>query len=247
MKKKPAQKRARKSSKRNLALGIHPLFFVFVALLLIGIASFFFLSKKPFCANSISCLKNLSGNYEKGEAKGVFEGKEVSIPTEFAYVDNNKGNKTVLGETTAEKHIYVDLTHQRLYATEGNTTVYNFPVSTGKWNKTPTGDFKFWIKLRYTRMSGGSSAIGTYYNLPNVPYTMYYYNDQVPKSAGYSIHGAYWHNNFGHPMSHGCINMKIDEAKLIYEWANPPATGNTTYVTDSESTPITVSGVTPDE
>ena len=96
-------------------------------------------------------------------------------------------------------------------------------------------------------MEGGNPAIGTYYNLPNVPYTMFFYNNDVSKIDGYSIHGAYWHDNFGHPMSHGCINTKIADAKLLYEWTNPPATGYTTYVDDSEGTPITISGVTPEE
>jgi lipoprotein-anchoring transpeptidase ErfK/SrfK len=150
----------------------------------------------------------------------------------------------VLGDTTAPKHIYVDLTNQKLYAYEGDKVVMSFMVSTGKWNHTPTGDFKIWIKLRYTRMTGGSGA--DYYNLPNVPYTMFYYNDQVPKGDGYSIHGAYWHNNFGHPMSHGCVNMRPADAGLLYAWANPPTTGNVTYATDKNpGTVITVYGETP--
>ena len=62
-------------------------------------------------------------------------------------------------------------------------------------------------------MTGGSKALGTYYNLPNVPYVMYYYQ-------GYGIHGAYWHNNFGHPMSHGCVNMKPEEAGIVFNWAD---------------------------
>ena len=129
---------------------------------------------------------------------------------------------------------------------EGDRIIYEFLVSTGKWGRTPTGDFTTWIKLRSTRMQGGSKALGTYYNLPNVPYTMYFYGSGIPKSRGYGIHGAYWHNNFGHPMSHGCINMKVEEARLLYEWANPPATGYTTYVdADHPGTPITIYGTAP--
>ena len=62
-------------------------------------------------------------------------------------------------------------------------------------------------------MKGGSKALGTFYDLANVPYVMYYYQ-------GYGIHGAYWHNNFGHPMSHGCINMRPEEAGIVYSWAD---------------------------
>ena len=68
-------------------------------------------------------------------------------------------------------------------------------------------------------MSGGSGS--DYYNLPNVPYVMFFANDEVAKSRGYSFHGAYWHNNFGHPMSHGCINMRTEEAKWLFLWATP--------------------------
>lgn len=246
MKKKTVRKKASSRKKSHLVLRIHPIVFIFFTTFVLALVSFLFLNKTPFCANSISCLKNLSGAYESSATSGVFEGKKVSAPKEVA-LNKTPEKKVVLGESSQDKHIYVDLTHQRLYATEGNKTVYNFPVSTGKWNKTPTGDFKFWVKLRYTRMSGGNSAIGTYYNLPNVPYTMYFYNDQVVKSQGYSIHGTYWHNNFGHPMSHGCVNMKIEDAQALYEWANPPARGNTTYISDDQSTPITISGVTPRE
>ena len=95
---------------------------------------------------------------------------------------------------------------------EGDATVNSFLVSTGKWYPTPTGEWRIWTKLRYTRMKGGSKALGTYYDLPNVPYTMYY-------NQGYGIHGAYWHNNFGHPMSHGCVNMRPVEAGIVFSWA----------------------------
>jgi lipoprotein-anchoring transpeptidase ErfK/SrfK len=50
------------------------------------------------------------------------------------------------------------------------------------------------------------------YDLPNVPWVASF-------KGPYTIHGAYWHHNFGHPMSHGCVNMKVSEAKIIYDWA----------------------------
>ena len=63
-------------------------------------------------------------------------------------------------------------------------------------------------------MSGGSRAAGTYYNVPNVPWVQYFYAD-------YSIHGADWHNDFGRPVSHGCVNMRVEEARWLFEWAEP--------------------------
>ncbi len=123
--------------------------------------------------------------------------------------------QNILGETEVDdnKWIEVDLSEQRLYMKEGGTTVGSFLVSTGKWSPTPAGEWRIWTKLRYTRMQGGSQALGTYYNLPNVPYVMYY-------DRGYGIHGAYWHNNFGTTMSHGCTNMKPEEAGIVFNWAS---------------------------
>jgi lipoprotein-anchoring transpeptidase ErfK/SrfK len=114
-----------------------------------------------------------------------------------------------------EKWIEIDLAKQRLYAHEGNRIVYKFPISSGKWGRTPTGDFRIWSKLKYTLMHGGSRSNNTYYHLPNVPFTQYFH-------SGYGIHGTYWHNNFGHPMSHGCINMYTPNAETLFNWTSPP-------------------------
>jgi hypothetical protein len=203
------------------------------------------------CANSISCINNLSGAYDE-ENSGEFNGNKITGPA-LASVPYNQPQlsrlDSILGETTTDnKHIYIDLSSQRLLAYDGNAQVFNFPVSTGKWHYTPTGDFRIWIKLRYTRMKGGDKSIGTFYDLPNVPYTMYFYNKENPKTYGYGIHGAYWHNNFGHPMSHGCVNMRESDVAQLYAWANPTTTGNVTYTSsDSPGTAITIYGTTPQE
>lgn len=174
---------------------------------------------------------------------------KITVPTEDRTPNPETiATEPVLGTTTGggAKHIYIDLSAQHLYAFEGNNLVLNAPISTGKWHHTPTGTFHYWIKLQVTRMTGGDPSIGTYYDLPNIHYTMYFYNADVPKSAGYSTHEAYWHNNFGHPMSHGCVNMRLQDAKFLYDWADPSATGTVTYIPDDTSTPITIYGVTPD-
>lgn len=172
--------------------------------------------RQPHCANSISCIEDLTGAYSP-HSEAVFMGRQLRSPKLDFYPILRD---SVLGEETGiDKRIEINLSNQTLLAIEGGQTIWTFPVSTGKWNRTPTGQFRTWIKLRYTRMAGGSWAAGTYYNLPNVPYTMYFYNEDHPKTQGYGIHGAYWHNNFGHPMSHGCINMKITDAGTLYGWA----------------------------
>lgn len=170
----------------------------------------------------------MTGLYDKTARAAIYNNISMTLPSYLAEVPV----KAVLGDSSEPKVIEVDLTNQRLYAKQGGRRVYEFPVSTGLWGRTPTGTFNIWTKLRYTRMKGGSQALRTYYNLPNVPYTMFFYNTNIPKMQGYGIHGAYWHNNFGHPMSHGCVNMKPAEAGLLYNWADI-------------STPIIIYGVAP--
>ena len=106
-----------------------------------------------------------------------------------------------------KRWIDVNLSEQRVYAYEGDIVVNSFIVSTGT-ARTPTvtGKFKIWIKLKSTTMSGPG------YHLTNVPYTMYFHGD-------YGLHGTYWHNNFGTPMSHGCVNLSIPDAQWLYNWA----------------------------
>jgi lipoprotein-anchoring transpeptidase ErfK/SrfK len=181
---------------------------------------FFFLSRQ----NSID-PQNLSEEYDFSQTLALVPGRQIKVPSPQPDPSPTPQTSQVLSSTSGPKRIEVDLTNQRLYAYEGDKKVYDFLVSTGKYDSTPTGKFRIWIKLKYTKMSGGSKALGTYYYLPNVPYTMFFYNEKYPMHIGYGIHGAYWHSNFGHPMSHGCINMKIEEAALLYYWADPDLRG----------------------
>lgn len=115
-----------------------------------------------------------------------------------------QGVKVPAGIQAGEHWIDVDISKQRAYAYEGSTLVRSFVVSTGiAAYPTVTGTYRIYVKYRYAPMSG----VGWY--LPNVPYVMYFYK-------GYGLHGTYWHNNFGTPMSHGCINFKTDDAAWVY-------------------------------
>jgi len=182
-------------------------------------------SKVP-CANSLSCKESLKLKVENN-ALGVFNNHQVVPP--YISLSEESVKPVVLGaETTSgEKRIYVDLATQTLTAYEGKKLFMKTFIASGKWNRTPKGKFTVWVKLRATRMSGGSGA--DYYDLPNVPYVMFFGNDETPNSAGFSLHGTYWHNNFGHPMSHGCVNMRTIDAEKIYNWVNPITESNTTY------------------
>jgi len=85
--------------------------------------------------------------------------------------------------------------------------VQSFLVSTGTaYTPTVTGLFKIYVKHPAADMAGPG------YDLPGVPYVMMFYED-------YGIHGTYWHNNFGTPMSHGCVNMRTEDAAWLYNWA----------------------------
>lgn len=110
-------------------------------------------------------------------------------------------------DTPGTKWIEVDLSSQTLTAYAGDTPVYSALVSTGlPRTPTVTGEYRIYAKYRSAPMSGPG------YYLPNVPYIMYFYR-------GYALHGAYWHNNFGQPMSHGCVNLRVSDAEWLYNWA----------------------------
>jgi len=198
------------------------------------------LSGKFFCANNKSCAQSLTLRVEN-DAVAIFNNKRI-VPPNIS-LSQNVSRSSVLGQTdiAGQKHIYVDLAKQTLSAYQGETLFMQAYVSTGKWFPTPTGEYTIWVKLRSTRMSGGQGD--GYYDLPNVPYVMFYEGENLSRSAGFSIHGAYWHNNFGHPMSHGCINMRETDVEKLYNWANPVTEGNTTYSSsDNTGTKVTVYG-----
>ena len=104
------------------------------------------------------------------------------------------------------RYIDINLSEQTLYAFEGSTLVNQFLISSGRrgW-ATPTGEFSVYNKTRSQLMDGPD------YYLPNVPWISWF-NGEI------SIHGTYWHSNFGTPMSHGCINASIGDAEWVYNW-----------------------------
>jgi LysM repeat protein len=108
---------------------------------------------------------------------------------------------------TGSKWIEVDLSSQTTTAWQGSTLMRRMVVSTGiSRYPTPTGQFRIYAKYPSVTMSGPG------YYLPGVPHTMFFYR-------GYALHGTYWHNNFGQPMSHGCINLTRTDAAWLYGWA----------------------------
>jgi len=128
-------------------------------------------------------------------------------PTQVPVTSSTSTLSLPPGVGKGERWIDIDLSEQRLYAYQGKNLVNAFVISTGTWiHPTVTGQFRIYVKYRFTDMAGPG------YYLADVPYTMYFYK-------GYGIHGTYWHNNFGTPMSHGCVNMITSDAGWIFNWS----------------------------
>lgn len=129
--------------------------------------------------------------------KAIVSAQEVGIA---AQVDDLRQSNS--------RWIDIDLSRQRLNAWEGDTLVFSAAVSTGRSGEpTPAGVFAVQSKVEKAWMQGEN------YDVPNVPYAMFY-------SGNYAIHGAYWHEQFGSPVSSGCINLPIDQAAWLYNWAD---------------------------
>jgi hypothetical protein len=140
----------------------------------------------------------------------------------------------------AIKKVVVDRTenYQMLSCYEGNEEVYFCRVSTGQYRDvygnpvteylTPLGEHTTWRKAISIHMSGGTT--GTGYDTPAVSWTTLFSGD------GYAIHAAFWHNKFGVPRSHGCVNCQPEDAKWIFRWTTP--------LTSLEQGDIAIEGLT---
>ena len=135
-----------------------------------------------------------------------------------------------------EKWIEVSLKDQKLYAWVGGRLANQFLISSGiSDHPTITGLFRIWARTASQTMDGGDRASGTYYNLPNVQWVQYF-------SDEYAFHGTYWHNNFGSPMSHGCVNLTIEDAQWLFNWAFPAWDGSAAWLrtTNNDATLVWV-------
>ncbi len=137
---------------------------------------------------------------------------------------------TITPTPQPEKWIDINLTTQTLVAYDEKRPVFSTLVSSGKaGTSTVPGTFRLWVKIRQDKMEGGSRAKGDYYRLENVPYIMYYYK-------AYALHGTYWHMNFGQPMSHGCVNLRTEDAEWLFNWTHPfvPEGVNVVYASEED-------------
>lgn len=124
------------------------------------------------------------------------------------------------GAIKSNKRIVVDLSEQKLYAYKESNLFMEQKVSTGlPLYSTPRGSFPIY-KMTPTRYMQGpiSGVTDEYYDLPGVPWNLYF------TYQGAVIHGAYWHDKFGHTWSHGCVNLPPEQAEKLYRWAELGAT-----------------------
>jgi len=134
----------------------------------------------------------------------IYPGQRLYIPGRVAPTPAR--NTTPTGSTG--RWIDVNLSRQILRAYEGDRVVLTTYISSGlPRTPTPVGRFAIRVKIPAQTMSGPG------YYLPGVPHVMYFI-------GGYALHGTYWHNNFGRPMSHGCVNLNRSAAAWLYHWAS---------------------------
>lgn len=109
------------------------------------------------------------------------------------------------------KWIEVDVTRETATLWIGNQSIQTFLISSGR-AATPTelGQFAIYSKKPIMTMTG--TILGDYFYIPNIKWVSFF-------DGGEAFHGTYWHHNFGHPMSHGCINMTEADAKILYDFA----------------------------
>jgi hypothetical protein len=113
-----------------------------------------------------------------------------------------------------DKRIEVDIARQLVTCFEGDTPVFSTRCASGlPGTVTPQGKHDV-IRKRYTSYMIGGEGAG-YYNLPGVAFPTYF------TASGVAIHGTYWHNDFGRPKSHGCVNVSNDAAKRVFRWTMP--------------------------
>jgi lipoprotein-anchoring transpeptidase ErfK/SrfK len=122
-----------------------------------------------------------------------------------------------------EKRVEVNVTRQTMSCFEGKDEVFFCLVSTGgkfdaegnpseKWS-TPVGSHTIWRKLVSVHMTGGTTGGG--YDIPGIGWTVLF------SGNGVAVHSTFWHNSFGVPMSHGCVNASPEDANWVFRWTLP--------------------------
>jgi lipoprotein-anchoring transpeptidase ErfK/SrfK len=166
--------------------------------------------------------------YVSGNVEGLLtkDGGAYGAPLHRAFLTGDK------------RVIDVDLSSQTVTACRNGALANQFPVSTGVHGKeTHTGTYYIYQRISDAEMKSSESEFAPdYYDVKHVPWTQYFH-------SGEALHGAYWHNNFGHPMSHGCVNISTPTRNASW----PQAAPNAEYLWkfDNLGDPVVVHGTTP--
>lgn len=137
------------------------------------------------------------------------------------------------------KRMEIRLPEQVVIAYENESPVFMARTATGARFRdgdytTPTGSYMTNRKRPSRHMAAGDLADANSYDLPGVPWVCYLMEN------GISFHGTFWHNNFGRPRSHGCVNLSIQDARWIFRWTYPSATLDTVTLIEKAGTMVTV-------
>lgn len=177
--------------------------------------------KQIMCADQIKKDDDGQVWYHIIEKYGTF-GDKFWAPAE-AFRPIEPEEMTPINPNVEDKRVEVNLIHQTLSCYEGNSEVYFCRVSTGdkydaegnpidEWS-TPVGTHSIWRKLVSVHMTGGTTGGG--YDLPGIGWTTLF------SGNGVAVHSTFWHNSFGVPRSHGCVNAQPEDAKWVFRWTQP--------------------------
>jgi lipoprotein-anchoring transpeptidase ErfK/SrfK len=113
-----------------------------------------------------------------------------------------------------DKKIVVDVVNQEMTCFEGETPIFSARTATGYApNYTPRGEYEVLRKSHTSYMIGGVGS--DHYDLPGVSFPTYFTRSAI------AVHGTYWHNDYGRPRSHGCVNVLNDVAQFVFRWSSP--------------------------
>jgi lipoprotein-anchoring transpeptidase ErfK/SrfK len=122
------------------------------------------------------------------------------------------------GVGPSDRWIDVDIEQQVLVAYAGPTPLFATLVSTGrntKQSQTPLGTHEIWVKLAYSDMDDiDSSDAPSNYSIQDVPWVQFF-------KGSYGFHAAFWHDDFGHRRSHGCVNLSPADARYLFTFTQP--------------------------
>ncbi len=176
------------------------------------------------------------GEIELGGQQFVLATDELGVPREDLRIATSVDRPSDFGAD--EKWFHIDLDEQMLLAYEGDEPVFATLISSGREGfHTPTGSYRVDRKY-HSKTMRGTGGDGRPYQVQEVPWALYY-------DGNYAAHGAYWHENFGTPQSHGCVNIPPLDARWLYYWGDLEVPEGWHAIKHASGTGIHVTGETP--